>query len=87
MRYRKISVEMVVPADEADSVAMKLNEAMDGIEFNHSIFDGEIHTMDFKPFGTQQKSALTHTIAAGVKTVNALKIAHRGMKTALRAVL
>jgi len=44
MVYRKISVELVVFADEAEAVVAKLNSAIDRLEEAHTIFGGDVES-------------------------------------------
>ena len=87
MRYRKISVELIVVADEADAVVGELNAALDRLDEIHTLFGGEIETVAFEHRGKQGRSALAHTIAAGETVTGAIKTAHHGMKAVLRAVI
>ena len=84
MQYKKITVEVIVVADEADAVIAQLNAALDQIDESHTLFGGNIEAVAFEHSGQRRRSALGHTIAAGE---TALKTAHNGMKTALRAVI
>jgi hypothetical protein len=87
MQYKKINVEVIVVADEADAVIAQLNAALDQIDESHTLFGGNIEAVAFEHSGKRRKSALGHTIAAGGTVVGALKTARNGMKTALRAVI
>jgi hypothetical protein len=87
MRYKKISMEVIVLADEAEAVVAELNGALDRMEDSHTLFGGEIETAAFEHPGKRRKSALGHTIAAGETVVGALKTARNGMKVAFRAVI
>jgi hypothetical protein len=84
MRYRKISMEVIVIADEAEAVVAELNAALDRMEESHTLFGGEIVAVAFEHPGKRRRSALGHTIAAGETAVGALRT---GMKVALRAVI
>jgi hypothetical protein len=84
MRYKRISVELIVVADEADAVVGKLNSALDQLEEDHTLFGGGIETVAFEHRGKRGRSALGHTIAAGE---TAIRSAHHGMKVALRALV
>ena len=75
MDYRKINLEIVVFADEADSVIAELNSAIDRLEEAHTIFGGDIETVAVEKSGTRRKSALMHTLAAGGAAVAAVKLA------------
>jgi hypothetical protein len=87
MLYKKISVEVIVVANEAEAVVAELNAALDRLEESHTLFGGEIETVDFEHPGKRRRSALAHTIAAGETVAAALKIARDGMTVALRAVI
>jgi hypothetical protein len=80
MAYRKINVELVVFADEADSVVAELNSAIDRLEDGHTIFGGGIEIAAVQHSGTRRKSALMHTLAAADTAAAALKLA--GQKVA-----
>ena len=45
MAYKKINVELIVFADEAESVVAELNAALDRLEEHHTIFGGGIETV------------------------------------------
>jgi hypothetical protein len=87
MLYKKISVEVIVLADEAEAVVAGLNAALDGLEESHTLFGGGIETVAFEHPGKRRRSALAHTIAAGETVVGALKIARDGVTVVLRAVI
>ena len=87
MRYKKISVEVIVVADEAEAVVAELNAALDRLEESHTLFGGDIETVAFEHPGKRRRSALAHTIAAGATVAGALKTARDGMTVALRTVI
>ncbi len=87
MQYKKINVEVIVVAEEAEAVIAQLNAALDHIDESHTLFGGGIETVAFEHSGKRRKSALGHTIAAGKTAAGALKTARDGMKLALRAVI
>jgi hypothetical protein len=87
MLYKKISVEVIVVADEAEAVVAGLNAALDRLEESHTLFGGDIETVVFEHPGKRRRSALAHTIAAGATVAGALKTARDGMTVALRAVI
>jgi hypothetical protein len=87
MQYKKINVEVIVIAEEAEAVVAGLNAALDQLEESHTLFGGGIDTVAFEHSGKRRRSALGHTIAAGETVVGALKTARNGMKVALRAVI
>jgi hypothetical protein len=87
MLYKKINIELIVVADEADAVVAELNTALDRLEEKHTLFGGGIETVAFEHRGTRRKSALAHTIAAGETVADALRTAREGVNVALRAVI
>ena len=87
MRYKKINVELIVVADEAEAVVADLNAALDRIEERHTLFGGEIETVAFKHSGKRKRSALAHTLAAGETAAGALRTARKSVTLALRAVI
>lgn len=87
MLYKKINVELIVVADEADAVVAQLNTALDQMEEKHTLFGGGIETIAIEHRGTRRKSALAHTMAAGETVANALRTARESVNVALRAVI
>jgi hypothetical protein len=87
MDYRKINVEIVVFADEADAVVAELNSAIDRLEDKYTIFGGDIEAVPVEKSGTRRKSALTHTLAAGDSAVAALKLAGDKIVGAYRKII
>jgi hypothetical protein len=87
MLYKKINVELIVVADEADAVVAELNTALDRLEQKHTLFGGEIETVAFDHPGPRKRSALAHTLAAGETVAAAVRVARQGMTVALRAVI
>ena len=87
MLYKKINVELIVPADEAEAVVVELNAALDRLEDNHTLFGGGIETVAFEHPGRRRKSALAHTMAAGETVAHALKAARESVTVAFRAVI
>jgi hypothetical protein len=88
MRYKKINVEVIVMADEAEAVAAELDAALDRIEERHTLFGGAIEAVAVEHAeartGTRKRSALAHTLAAGETAVSATR---KGLTAALRAVI
>jgi hypothetical protein len=84
MLYKKINLELMVVADEAEAVVAGLNAALDQLEEKHTLFGGGIETVAFEHPGTRRRSALAHTKAAGETAVRA---AREGLAVALRAVI
>jgi hypothetical protein len=87
MLYKKINVELIVVADEAEAVVAELNLALDQMEEKHTLFGGGIETVAFEHSGTRRKSALAHTVAAGETVAVALRAARESVNVALRAVI
>lgn len=87
MKYRRINVELIVFAEEADAVVAELNAAIDRLEEAHSIFGGDIETAAVEKGGRRRKSALRHTLAAGDAAVAAVKLAGDKIAGAYRKVI
>lgn len=87
MLYKKINVELIVVADQAEAVVAELNGALDQLDERYALFGGEIETVAFEHPGPRRKSALAHTKAAGETVVGAVKIARESVAVALRAVI
>lgn len=87
MAYQKISLELVVFTDEAESVVADLNAAIDRLEEKHTIFGGDIEVAAVEHSGTRRKSALQHTLAAGDKAAAAVKLASGKIADAYRKVI
>jgi hypothetical protein len=85
--YKKINVELIVVADEADAVVAELNAAVDRLEERHTLFGGGIDTVAFERPGKRKRSALAHTMAAGKTVVVAVRAARESVTVALRAVI
>jgi hypothetical protein len=84
MLYKKINLELMVVADEAEAVVAGLNAALDQLEEKHTLFGGGIETVAFEHPGTRRRSAFAHTKAAGETAVRA---AREGLAVAIRAVI
>ena len=87
MLYKKINVELIVVADEAEAVVTDLNAALDRLEEKHTLFGGGIETVPVRHRGTRKRSALAHTMAAGETVAGALRVARDSLTVALRAVI
>ena len=87
MKYKKINLEVIVVADEAEAVVAELNAALDRMEEKHTLFGGEIETVAIEHPGRRKRSALAHTMAAGETVASALKTARDSLHIALRAVI
>jgi hypothetical protein len=84
MLYKRINVELIVIADEAEAVAAELDAALDRLEERHTLFGGGIEIVAVEHPGTRKRSALAHTLAAGETAVRA---ARESLAVALRAVI
>lgn len=87
MLYKRINIELIVIADEAEAVAAELEVALDRVEEKHTLFGGGIETATFKHPEVQRKSALAHTMAAAVTAAAAVATARKSVAVALRAVI
>lgn len=85
--YKKINLELIVMADEADTVIAKLNSALDQLEPEHEIFGGDIETSTIQHHGTRRKSALAHTRNAGKTAAGAIKKARQSVSGTLRQIV
>ena len=73
MVYRKISLELIVFAEEADAVVAKLNWAIDTLEERHAVFGGDVEVTEVNKNVGERKTALKVTLAAGNAAVIAVK--------------
>ena len=87
MLYKRINVELIVVADEADAVVAELDAALDRFEEKYTLFGGGIETVAFEHSGRRKRSALAHTISAAGTTVAGLRTARKSVAVALRAVI
>ncbi len=87
MLYKKVNLELVVAADEADAVVEQLNVALDQMEEKYTLFGGEIDTVAFEHSGMPKRSALAHTIAAGKTAAIAVKTVRERVAVAVRSVI
>ena len=87
MTYQKINMELVVFADEADSVVAELNSAIDRMEEIRTIFGGAVEMIAVEHCGTRRRSALIQTLAAGSAAVAAVKLAGDKVAGAYKKVI
>jgi hypothetical protein len=87
MQYKKINLELIVPADEAEGMVTELNAALDRMEDRFSIFGGETNIAAIEQPGARRKSALDHTVAASKTAVSAVRSAGGHVSSALRRVI
>jgi len=87
MLYKKINIDLIVPADEAQAVVAGLNASLDVLEEKLTLYGGGIEAVGVEHWGTRKRSALAHTLAAGETVADAVKTARRRVRSALRAVI
>jgi hypothetical protein len=87
MLYKKINIDLIVPADEAEAVIAGLNASLDVLEEKQTLFGGGIEAVDVEHRGTRKRSALAHTLTAAETVAGAVKIAREHVKSAIRAVI
>ena len=87
MLYKKINLELIAVADEADAIVVELNTALDRLEEKHTLFGGGTETVAFEHSGNGRDRRSAHTIAAGETVAGALRIARDSVTIALRAVI
>jgi D-ribose pyranose/furanose isomerase RbsD len=87
MLYKRINVELIVIADEAEAVEAQLEAALDRLEEKHTIFGGAVENVAFEHLGTKKKSALAHTRAAVGTAATAVRTARKSVAVALHAVI
>jgi hypothetical protein len=87
MLYKKINLELIVAADEANAVIAELNAALDRMEERYTLCGGGTETVLIEHSGSRRKSALSHTLAAGKTAVGAVRIARERVTAALHLVV
>jgi hypothetical protein len=87
MLYKKINLELIVPADEADAVVAELDLAMDRMEERHTLFGGGTETVLIEHSGTSRRSVLLHTLRVKETALGAVKTARERVGAALRLVV
>jgi hypothetical protein len=87
MLYKKVNLELIVPAAEADAVVAELDAALDRIEEQHMLFGGGTETALIEHSGSRRKSALWHTLRAGKTALGAVKTARECVGGALHLVI
>ena len=87
MFYKKINLELIVPADEAGGVICELGLALDRMEERYTIFGGGTETLLIEHSGSRRKSAFTHTLAAGKTALGAVKMARERVTSAMHLVI
>ena len=87
MLYKRINIEVIVLADEAEAVAAELEAALDRLEEKHTLFGGGIETVAFEHPGKRKRSALAHTMDTAGTAAAALRNARESVASALRAVV
>jgi hypothetical protein len=86
MLYKKINLELIVPADEADAVIAQLGTALDRMEKHFTLFGGGTETVMIEHSGARRKSARSHTVAAAKTAMGAVKMAKEHGASALHRV-
>lgn len=87
MAYRKINVELIVFADDAEAVVEELNATLDRLEERHPIFGGGIEIVAVEHRGTRKRSVLMHTFAAGETAAAAVRTASQSLAGTFRKVI
>jgi hypothetical protein len=87
MAYKKINLEFIVFAEDAEAIVAELNAGLDRMEEKHTIFGGAIEAADVEHRGTRRRSALMHTREAGELAANAMRTAGGKVAGALRQIL
>jgi hypothetical protein len=87
MLYKKINLELIGPADEADGVICELGLALDRMEERYTHFGGGTERVLIDHSGSRRKTALSHTVAAGKTAVAAVKTARERVKSAMHLVI
>lgn len=87
MLYKRINVELIVIADEAEAVESELEAALDRLEEKHMLFGGGIECIAFEHLEVRKKSALAHTMDAAGTAVAAVRNARKSVAVALRTVI
>jgi hypothetical protein len=87
MLYKKIDLELIVPADEADAVVAELAAALDQMEERHTLFGGGMETVPIEQSGSRRKSALSHALNAGKTAVGAIKTVRERATSALHLIV
>jgi len=87
MFYKKINLELIVPAEQADAVIAELGIALDGMEERYTLFGGGTETVLIEHSGTRRKSALSHTLSAGKTALGAVKMARERVTSAMHLVI
>lgn len=86
MVYKKIELELIVEADEAEDVVRELNATLDRLEETHTLFGGGMETIAVEHTGARRRSALMHARAAGETAAAAVQTAGEHVANAIRAV-
>ena len=86
MVYKKIEMELIVEADEAEDVIRELNATLDRLEEKHTLYGGGMETIAVEHAGARRKTALMHVRAAGETTAAAMQTAGDKVAGAIRRV-
>jgi hypothetical protein len=87
MFYKKINLELIVPADQADGVIAELGTSLDRMEDRYALFGGGTETVLIEHSGSRRKSVLSHTLSAGKIALGAVKMARERVTSAMHLVI
>jgi hypothetical protein len=87
MVYKKIDVELIVAAEDAEAVVPELNATLDRLDEGHTNYGGGIETVAVDHRGTRKRSAPMHTIAADETAAAAVRAPGEKVAVALRTVI
>jgi len=88
MLYKKINIDLIVPADEAEVVIVGFERPARCAEREaHALRRGGIEAVDVEHRGTRKRSALAHTLVVAKLSPVLSKIARGRVRSALRAVI
>jgi hypothetical protein len=87
MQYKKVNVELVVVADEAEAMVASLNLSLDRLGERLALFSVEIETTAVERTKASRRSGLARTIAAGELVAAAPKTARESVVVDLGATV
>ena len=87
MLYKRINVELIVIADEAEAVESELEAALDRLEEKHTLFGGGIESVAFEHLGTRKKSALGHAMDAVGTATGTVRNTRKSVAIGFHAVI
>jgi hypothetical protein len=86
MVYKKIEMELIVEADEAEDVVRELNATLDRLDETYTLYGGGMETIAVEHPGARRKTALRHALAAGETAAEAVQMAGEKVASAIRKV-